>query len=648
MDPTLRQWFAAVAGNDEAYVRENVDTFKTKRDHVGRTALMVAVLRGHTNLLPLLMPHEARLQNTDGFTALMFAAALGNLQAARLLAPEEAGLATGQQVTALMCAASTDQPQVAKLLLKREAGLVNDRGHTALMIAAAQGGADTVGVLLKREFSVLGHRRKNVIMEAAASAKPGVLATLLAHLAQHKAAQGYSDVDLGRQDADGHTALYHAFAALDEVVELEEQDQQNAYLLDCLRCINQLFDAEKDVVGADGVTALMLAAKYGGDHFVAGLLHQCGRRDSRGRSAIHYAAEYGQLRCLRLLIQYEVQAQDNEGTTACMLAIASDEDECFELLVTQEFELVDAQGNTPFHVAAEYGNLYALKKLKDRFVGRRNGAGETAFMRACRTAQMHCLVNIMEEADAVDAAGRTPLMHAVASDNLELVEILFEKYKNAADAAGLNATCHAFRFDSVAVALWLLFRERQGPVQPVFVAVQHNSFRLLKAIADVARMARTRLLPGTEFSAQEQMACQAQLHAVTRGFQGYPDGYDPLLLAAYLQQDEATQVLSFSVQSANDDGVTPLMAAAQVDCELGEETIRLLCQKYSGLFLKRPMGGFQAQTTALMIACALNVRNEALIHELVNYERDCLDKAGKKAADYARLSDRAEVVQLFE
>lgn len=142
-----------------------------------------------------------------------------------------------------------------------------------------------------------------------------------------------------------------------------------------------------------------------------------------------------------------------------MQAIMADEDECARVLATQECDVVDGEGNTALHIAAEYGNSYAVKLLKPLLLNKRNNNGETAFIRACRTAQMHCLVDLVEEADQTDARGRTPLMHAVASNNLELVEILFEKYQNRLDDDGLSATAHAFALDAPAVGAWLLERE---------------------------------------------------------------------------------------------------------------------------------------------------------------------------------------------
>lgn len=67
-----------------------------------------------------------------------------------------------------------------------------------------------------------------------------------------------------------------------------------------------LFEHEYNMTARDGVTTLMLAAKYGGDQFFEQLATQRGMRDADGRSAIHYAAEAGQLRCVEYLVQYEV------------------------------------------------------------------------------------------------------------------------------------------------------------------------------------------------------------------------------------------------------------------------------------------------------------------------------------------------------
>ncbi|TNJ27145.1 Kinase, NEK [Giardia muris] len=115
------------------------------RDHLGQTALMLAIYLGYDSAIPLL-EKEIGMQDSYGWTALMEAASSGNLACLQPLLCEAGKQTTSHYngatlngtrlrfvpgTTALMCAARYNHIEAVKLLLPYEQGLRDSNGHTA-------------------------------------------------------------------------------------------------------------------------------------------------------------------------------------------------------------------------------------------------------------------------------------------------------------------------------------------------------------------------------------------------------------------------------------------------------------------------------------------------------------------------------------
>ncbi|TNJ29578.1 Ankyrin repeat protein 1 [Giardia muris] len=129
-----------------------------KQDEDGRTALMWAAVKGHTNFIPLL-EREIGMQDNWGWTALMKAASNDNIDSVRLLF-SEAGKQTKEYndfppgTTALMIAAHYNHSEIVRFLLPYEQGMEDSEGHTAEWYAhnSPWGGNFTqIRKLLKKE-----------------------------------------------------------------------------------------------------------------------------------------------------------------------------------------------------------------------------------------------------------------------------------------------------------------------------------------------------------------------------------------------------------------------------------------------------------------------------------------------------------------
>ncbi|TNJ29361.1 Kinase, NEK [Giardia muris] len=113
-------------------------------------------------------------------------------------------------------------------------------------------------------------------------------------------------------------------AALMEVAEIEG--------LESVR--GSLHEAGKQ--NKAGVTALMYAARYNYVDLVKKLLEkETEDRDNYGRTALMYAAEHGHVECVRALRERESGMCDENGWTALMWAVRGKHKECANLLLSE-------------------------------------------------------------------------------------------------------------------------------------------------------------------------------------------------------------------------------------------------------------------------------------------------------------------------
>lgn len=132
-----------------------------------------------------------------------------------------------------------------------------------------------------------------------------------------------------------------------------------------------LHPAQLMATDRSGNTALMIAAEHGHSAMVAYFLarsdfqHQATNKE--GLSALHRAAERGQIDLIKTLIDHglEVNQSNNEGRTPLHYAVQSGNTSAIELLVDNGADVnkVDNQGRSPFFHAVVYSKGSVLPTL---------------------------------------------------------------------------------------------------------------------------------------------------------------------------------------------------------------------------------------------------------------------------------------------
>ena len=231
------------------------------------TALIIAAVCGHTEMVKLLVKYENGIKDEDGRTALVHAARNGHREIAELLMEHEKDV-TGW--TMLMCATVLgDVEMVSQHLGKR--GQKDKRGWTALIFAAEYGRDDAVRLLMKYESGVSSWT--NLIYAA--------------YLGDINAVRDNLH-EKGCKDIIGMTALmWAAYRGRREVVRI-------------------LVEEEGGMQRNDGWTALMWAARENKADCIRVLLDkEAGMQAENGWTALMFAAYNGHSECARLLARKE-------------------------------------------------------------------------------------------------------------------------------------------------------------------------------------------------------------------------------------------------------------------------------------------------------------------------------------------------------
>lgn len=115
------------------------------------TALMMAAFMGHEEVVKILLDREKGMVDDSGYTALIYAVLQKHLSIVSILAPYEARVQSTDGSTALMMAVSIKYTDAVDILAPREAGLRNNKGYTAKMIAKQNGFSDLEEMLTRCE-----------------------------------------------------------------------------------------------------------------------------------------------------------------------------------------------------------------------------------------------------------------------------------------------------------------------------------------------------------------------------------------------------------------------------------------------------------------------------------------------------------------
>uniref|UniRef100_A0A8B9HD51 Ankyrin repeat domain 44 n=1 Tax=Astyanax mexicanus TaxID=7994 RepID=A0A8B9HD51_ASTMX len=391
-------------------------------DEVGRTALALAALRGHTDCALTLLNHGASPRSRDsgrGRTPIHLAVMNGHTSCVRLLL-EDSDCADLKSFvvcvcvfvrTPLMLAVVGGHVDAVSLLLEREASVdtADHQGLTALHLGLLCGQEECVQCLLEQEASVLlgDSKGRTALHLAAARGHASWLSELLNIACSEPPTpplrdnQGYTPL---------HWACYNGHEGCVEVL-LEQKG---------CRCFdgNPFTPLHCAVVNDHESCATLLLEAMGSE------IVTC--KDSRDRAPLHAAAFAGNVDCVQLLLAHDapVDAVDQSGRSALMMA--AERGAVGVALLTSasaDLSLTDQKGNTALHLACSKGKedcaLLILEKLPDTtIVKATNSALQTPLHLAVHSGLKQTVKELLSRGASVqvlDENGFTPALACAPS-----------------------------------------------------------------------------------------------------------------------------------------------------------------------------------------------------------------------------------------
>lgn len=471
-----------------------IPTGVKRKDNWGRTALMFAAMTGCVVAAEILVQHEVTLTDNDGMTALMYAAFHGNEDIVRMLLPYEHGYVTRNKsilqlssqtyevdvsMTALMIAVLTKQASCVELLVASEAGKVDRNGETALYKAVKLNFMPAVKTLAALESE---YRARNGQSPIYLAVKLGFLEAIECLVAYEDDDKRYGHaketvlmVAVAQKDARAVSILaptLHSEFSKEGVTALILAAQQNLAEIS-----NILIPYEFGLTSQHGKkTALAFAAELGNVECVRLLADkEAGMRTDAGETALMLAAKKGQVECAAELLRYEKCAINRSYQTALMLAVMNDHLEMASLLVEHEQRIQNEKGQTALMLAVNRRNAALVSMLAPYETGVFDIQHQTALIQATVDNE-YALVDILinYEAGLADCDGRTSLMLAAEKNYLSLIPLLCEKEFKKLDRFGRSALFIAAQNGNINILKELISKEKKIITTRRF-RVEHNT-----------------------------------------------------------------------------------------------------------------------------------------------------------------------------
>lgn len=329
--------------------------------------------------------------------------------------------------TKLMLAVRNNDIDTVKTLVSSDTdiGKCDEERMTALMIAAQQGYTDAVRLLADKEHGAQDINGRTALMHAATHGHLHAVEILLKH-------------EKGVRDKGGQTALLLAL--------------NKGYV----EVTNLLLEHEASDLGW---TNLISGAVLGDVEMVKSNLHEKGKRDAIGLTALMWAIRRGNVDVVRVLAEHEAEVPDLSGRAAIMYATATENDALLEPLLKRTRE---ATGWTPLMCAAAAGDIDTAKQyLNDRDIEDANG--DTALIVAAKAGHK----DLVELLDPTDDRGVTALMRSTLRDDIKTLVALLplqSKLKTTANGDYMFEG-KKIKFDAGSTAL--MFAVRHDKIQAV-------------------------------------------------------------------------------------------------------------------------------------------------------------------------------------
>lgn len=441
----------------------------------GHTPLHLAAAVGSAEVVQVLLAHKANVNAKglwDGQTALIVATMVGDLQTVRILLDHGALLDTMNQqgATALYAAALTGNEEIFKLLLEKGAdpAIAQLSRQTVLHAACTAGNRAIVETLLARgaALEAIDSSGFTPLLNAVEYGHTEVVKLLLARGANPKVRENRDQTALYVACNPGNVEIIQTF--LDLGLDVNASDKAgrnalaNAVLHGHLKAVTLLLSKGAKTKIPGPFTMLMEAAHGPGYIEVlnqqSGRFHQPGSFDeyrqiaelllARGenpaaaspqkRTALHFAAQYGNVPVLELLLARGVpwDAPDAGGVTplidACGFGLTKNAP-AVELLLARgaNISATNNEGNKPIHLAAAVGKTEVLTVLlkhgaDPRATGQEQATPLHTAIFNSHSAAAEILLQHGASVRASDAIGQTPLHVAAAIGDRASVRLLLE------------------------------------------------------------------------------------------------------------------------------------------------------------------------------------------------------------------------------
>jgi ankyrin repeat protein len=369
----------------------------------------------------------------------------------------------------------------------------------------------------------------------------------------------------------------------------------NLKIMDCLiKC-----GADVNVLDSDGATPLFYAVS--GDKTLAAIhltengadVNLC-EYGFKGRSPLHAATQYGNLKTMDCLIKAgaNVNVQDSDGTTPLFCAVVRDKTEAAIHLIENcaDVNLCGGgfKGRTPVHAAAEYGNLKIMVCLikAETNVNVRDSDGHTPLFCAVARDKTEAAIHLIENGPNVNLCagrfkGRSPLSAAAQYGNLKIMDSLIKAGANVnvRDSDGAiplfcaiakdktEATIHLTKYGADVNLCESGFKCRS----PLLVAAEYGNLKIMESLIKSGANVNVQDSKGTTplFCAAAEGKTEAVIHLTKNGADvnvcaGGFKGRSPLHAAAEYGDLEILDCLIKSGANVNVqdfDGATPLFSA---------------------------------------------------------------------------------------
>ncbi len=269
---------------------------------------------------------DPEVTTSEGVTPLMRAALSGNTELVSLLLMHEASCATSNKkgATPLHYAAQGESFRCVLMLCDLDTiNKQNNDGHTPLMLAATYKHIDNVELLLRSGANphIQDKYKRTALMLAVQALQEEKddndrCKAIIELLHEH-------NTDVDTQDSEGNTALMHAV------------------MLDRLSLVNLLLDYGADVslVNAKGETALVLAKKYNGKAIVQSIEQFMQKKrawlEENKATELMYAVHTKNVSAVKKLLAQGVNVNEHNeyNVTALMYAVEHEHQELVEILL---------------------------------------------------------------------------------------------------------------------------------------------------------------------------------------------------------------------------------------------------------------------------------------------------------------------------